>query len=155
MKILVAYYSRTGKTEKVAKEISRILKTDLEEIIDKKKREGIFGFFIGARDAIKEKVTEIKYKKDPKKYDLIIIGTPFWAQTITPAIRVYLKNKFKKVAFFITSGSDSPEIAFEEMEKLSKKPSATLWLKSSDFEKKEIKTCALIKIKKFCDEIKK
>ena len=72
------------------------------------------------------KNTQIKYKKDPKKYDLIIIGTPVWAWTTTPAIRTYLtQNKPKKVAFFCTSGGSKGKV-FEDMEELSKKPLATL-----------------------------
>ena len=40
MKILVAYYSRTGTTRKVAETIAGILKCDIEEVLDKKSRFG-------------------------------------------------------------------------------------------------------------------
>ncbi|MBE3088681.1 MAG: flavodoxin family protein, partial [Actinobacteria bacterium] len=42
--ILVVYYSRTGTTRKVAEYITKQLGADMEEIIDMKKRSGIWGF---------------------------------------------------------------------------------------------------------------
>jgi len=47
MKTLVAYYSRTGNTKKVAVEIAKNLKADIDEIIDKKDRSGMIGWIIG------------------------------------------------------------------------------------------------------------
>jgi flavodoxin len=152
MKILTTYYSKTGNTKKIAKKISEILKTDIDEIIDKTDRKGIKGWIFGGRDAMREKDTEIKYSKDPSKYDIVIIGTPVWAFTLTPAVRTYFKennaNKLKNVAFFYTCGG-TPGKTLAEMEKLSKKPIATL-----DIRDKEINSFD-IKIKNFCEEIKK
>lgn len=134
-KILVVYYSRTGNTKKIGDEIAKKLKADSEEIIDLKDRKRfIVGWLISGKDATTENTTEIKFKKDPSKYDLVIIGGPVWAWTITPAIRKYLStNKLKKVAFFATCGSQFGK-TFGEMEKLSKKPEVVLGLN-----KKEIK----------------
>jgi flavodoxin len=105
---LVVYYSLTGRTEKVAEEIVSKLKSDVEKIIDKKKRKGLFGFLLAGRDAFRERLTEIeKPLKDPSRYDLVILGTPVWAGKMTPALRTYLnlfKGSFKKLAFFTTSG---------------------------------------------------
>lgn len=53
--ILVVYYSRTGATRKVAEYITKQLGADMEEIIDMKKRSGIWGFLIGGRDALRKK----------------------------------------------------------------------------------------------------
>ncbi|MBD3202852.1 hypothetical protein GF327_01035 [Candidatus Woesearchaeota archaeon] len=122
MKILVVYYSRTGKTEEVAKKISKRLKADIEKIIDKKSRKGILGYISGGKDAATRKLTKIgKIKNDPEKYDLVIIGTPVWARTMAPAIRTYLtKNKLKKkVAFFCTCGSYGIEKTFRHMRELT------------------------------------
>jgi len=44
MKILVVFYSRSGRTKKIAEAISDILKCDKEEIFDLKNRKGIPGF---------------------------------------------------------------------------------------------------------------
>jgi flavodoxin len=108
---LVVYYSLTGRTEKVADKIVSKLKSDVEKIIDKKKRKGLFGFLFAGRDAFRERLTEIeKPSKDPSKYDLVILGTPVWAGNMTPALRTYLnlfKGGFKKLAFFTTSGGSN------------------------------------------------
>jgi flavodoxin len=155
MKILIAYYSRSGKTENVAKEIAQTLDADLDRVIDKKNRKGIFGWISAGRDAMKENKTEIEHKKNPKDYDLVIVGTPTWASTITPAIRTYLtKHKFKKIAFFTTaSGLDGTE-TFNKMKALSKEPVAALEMENKDFENKKIKIWEIKKVKNFCDKIK-
>jgi len=147
-KVLVIYYSRTGNTKRIGEKISKLLNADMDEIIDKTDRSGIKGWIFGGRDAMKEKDTEIKYKKDPSKYDLVIIGTPVWAFTLTPAIRNYLgANKMKRVAFFCTHGG-SPGKTLAEMENLSKKPVAVLGIKDKEINSSDIQ------IKNFCKILK-
>lgn len=124
MKILVVYYSRTGRTEQAAKEIAGKLGADIEKIGDKKKREGIWGFVFGGRDAMKKRLTEIEMEIDPGDYDLVIVGTPVWAGNMTPAIRTYLvqtAGRLNKVAFFNTSGGTDPKKIASMMEELSGK----------------------------------
>ena len=143
-KTLVAYYSRTGSTKKVALEIAKNLNADTDEIIDLKDRSGIKGWFVSGFDAFRSQSTEIKTKKDSSEYDLVIIGTPIWAGRETPAVRTYmLKNKFKKVAFFCTAGNKQ-SLAFKNMEKLSKKPLAVLEIKEKQI------PMSNETIKKFC-----
>jgi flavodoxin len=71
-------------------------------------------------------------KKDPTTYDLIIIGTPIWASTVSSPVRTYLvqhKDPFRRIAFFCTAGSGGNGNAFAEMQSLSsKKPTGTLEL---------------------------
>ena len=59
-----------------------------------------------AGDASRGKETKIgPMNRLPSDYDLIIVGTPIWAWSPTPAIRSYLKNNNlsgKKVALFFT-----------------------------------------------------
>ncbi len=108
MKSLVVYYSRTGKTKFVAETIATELGSDIEEIVDLKNREGKLGFISATQDASRGKETQIApTKKNPNDYDLLIVGTPVWAFTLTPAIKTYLKNNDlsgKKVALFFTLG---------------------------------------------------
>ena len=103
MKTLVTFYSRTNNTKKIGEEIAKNLKADSDNILDKKNRKGIFSYFIAGKDALFKKLTKIENKKDPSKYNLVIIGTPIWV------------------------GSKQTR-AFKEMEKLSKKPVAVLEL---------------------------
>ncbi|MEM3692877.1 MAG: hypothetical protein QXI39_02505 [Candidatus Bathyarchaeia archaeon] len=42
MKTLVVYYSRTGNTRKVAESIAQILGSDIEEVLDERKRTGVW-----------------------------------------------------------------------------------------------------------------
>jgi flavodoxin len=112
MKTLIAFYSRTGHTKKVAEIIAKNLNADLDEIVDLKDRSGLKGWLYAGRDAMKKYPTDIKTTKDPAKYDLVVVGTPIWAATSTPAVRTYLlqhKNDFKKIAVFTTSGGDRPD----------------------------------------------
>jgi flavodoxin len=122
-KILVVYYSRTGTTKEVAQEIASKLNADIEEIIDKKDRSGVLGFFAASKDAKNENLTELaEMKKNPKEYNLIIIGTPVWDETVSTPVRTYL-IKYKdslpeKVAFFTTSRATEAEIVVKKMEKI-------------------------------------
>lgn len=126
MRILVAFYSKSGNTKKVGEEIAKNLKDDIDEIIDKKDRSGIIGWLGAGKDAFFKKATTIENKKDPSQYDLVVVGTPIWAGNVTPAIRAYLSmNRFNKVAFFCTCGGGKGR-SFIEMEKLSKKPEEVL-----------------------------
>jgi len=151
MKTLVAYYSRTNSTKKLAEIVAKILKADIDEIIDKKSRSGPIGFLTGGRDAMGRKETKIETKKNPEKYDLVVIGTPVWAGNVTPAVRTYLtKYKFKKAAFFCTFGG-SLDKTFGEMEKISVKPVATLGLKGGDVKTGKVEG----EVKRFCAELTK
>jgi len=148
MKTLVAYYSRTGNTNKIAKQIAKELKTDIDEIKDKTNRKGFLNLIKAGFHAISRKETKIKTKKDPSKYDLVIIGTPVWAGRETPAVRTYLKNnKFNKVAFFCTCGSKQGK-SFRNMQRLSKKPLAKLKIKEKQVPGSKNQ------VKKFCVYLK-
>lgn len=138
-KILIVFYSRTGNTRKVANDITSALSADIEEIKDKNQRKGIIGWLHAGRDAMKKQTAQIEpLQKDPSAYDLVIIGSPVWASTITPAIRTYLEinNKsIKKYAFFATSGSTPIEKTAQAAKAiLDKDP-----LASSGFNEKELK----------------
>ncbi len=132
MKCLLVFYSRTGITKKIAELISIEMNCEYEEIIDTKKRKGrFFGFIKSGFAATREKLTIIKkIQKDPKLYDVVILGTPIWNKRMTPAIRTYItenKNRFKSVAFFCTMGGKGGPETFESMTKLCEKtPVSTL-----------------------------
>jgi flavodoxin len=107
MKSLVVYYSRTGNTKFIAETIAANIGADTEEIVDLRKRSGPIGFLSGGKDATQGKETEIgETKRSPKDYDLIIIGTPVWSSSPTPAIRTYINHNDlsgKKIAIFLTA----------------------------------------------------
>jgi flavodoxin len=122
MRSLVIYYSRSGNTRFVAERISQEIGADTEEIIDKKKRKGIFGFILSGYDATRGRLTKVaEMKRSLKDYDLIVIGTPMWNKRITPAVRTYLRdNNFseKRIALFCTSLGSEPERVFRTLKEL-------------------------------------
>ena len=122
MKALVVYYSRTGNTRAVAERIAQELGAEIEEVLDKKKRSGALGFLLGGKDATMGNKTEIaETSKNPADFDLLVVGTPVWSSSPTPAIRTYL-SKYdltgKKVAAFYTSEGSENEKAIAKIRKL-------------------------------------
>jgi len=126
-KVLVVYYSKTGNTERVAKDAASSLGADLEIIEDKKSRKGIWAWFASGRDAMRKMKTEIgSPAKNPADYGLVVVGSPVWAGNITPAARTYLeqnRENIKNYAFFVTSGNtDSEKITPHVKEILGRDP---------------------------------
>jgi flavodoxin len=121
MKSLVVYYTRTGTAKFVAETVAAELGSEIEQVVDLKKREGKLGWLTAGRDATSENLTKIAApKQSPKDFDLVVLGQPVWAWRPTPAIRTYVKQKDfsgKKVALFFTSGGD-PKQAVEKTKAL-------------------------------------
>lgn len=137
MKILIAYYSRTGVTKKIALKLAEFLVCETEEIKTKNNRLGIIGYLISGKEAYFKKPAKIEEtKSDPSLYNLVIVGTPIWSFNLSSPIRAYLKKyqgKIKQIAFFCTQGGRGAEQAFLEMKKESGiKPTATLTLKTKE-----------------------
>ena len=117
-------------------------------------REGPSKFLKSTFESILGHNTEIKPSKiDPQGYDLVIIGTPVWAGTMSSPIFTYMKQnflKFDQVAFFCTCGSNGAESTLKNMERLIRKePVSTLSLT-----KKELKNNMNGKINNFISELK-
>ncbi len=155
MKALVVYYSRTGNTRKAGEDIARELGCDAEEIVDTVNRAGPVGYILSGKQATLKELTKLKpMAKDPSQYDLVIIGTPVWAATMSSPVRTFIaenKEKLKSVAFFATMGNVGDASAIDAMgEACDKKPRATLALTARD-----IKSGAHIDaVKKFAASIK-
>lgn len=156
MKTLVVYYSRHGHTRMIGEKIARILKAEVEEIIDKTDRTRIVSWAESAFDPDIKKPTQIEEpKEEVRKYDLVIIGTPIW-DGMTPAVRRYLETirlseqDSTKIAFFATYGAMEGN-TFKEMENLSKRPIAILGLQDRELILGEDKK----KVQEFCDNVQK
>jgi flavodoxin len=121
MKTLIVYYSRTGRTKKIAEEINKVLDGDIEEVQDMKPRSGIIGWLGAGKDAGSKTLTTIKrVEKDPSQYDLIVIGSPTWNGSVTTPIRTYIekyKNSLRKIALFSTGDSEDFD-ALDDMDNL-------------------------------------
>jgi flavodoxin len=110
MKTAVIYYSCEGNCALVADILKTELNTDIFrlETLDDKKRKGISLMFWGGGQVFRGIKPPLKpLSVDINAYDLIILGTPVWAGSPTPAIASFLgKNTItgKKIALFCCHG---------------------------------------------------
>ncbi len=143
-KKLVCYYSHTGNTQKIAELVAEKTAADVERIIDAKSRAGALGYLAAACDSMFKRRSRIQpVKKDPSKYNLVILGTPVWAWNLSPPMRTYIldhKAKFSHVAFFCTEGGAGGNRVFRQMADLiGKQPVATLELTEPDLKSNSYK----------------
>lgn len=142
MKIIVAYYSRTNITKRLAEKIADELNADTEEITSTVKYDGKIGYVRAGKDAMSAKIIELgSLKYDPSNYDLVYLGVPVWAGKAANPMISYIKQnegKFNDVKFFATAGSSGFESTFEQMEEYTKKaPLKTLALTTKEVKKEE------------------
>lgn len=125
-KILIAYYSWSGHTKKVAEAIQEEIGGDLFEIqpetpysedyktvVDQAKKEINEGY----RPALKNKVENIA------QYDTVFIGSPNWWGTIAPVVSTFVEQNDlsgKTVVPFITHGSGGEQNTITDLEKQCK-----------------------------------
>ncbi|GAA0178039.1 flavodoxin [Clostridium sediminicola] len=137
-KTLVIYYSRSGKTKKVAESIAKKLHADLQQIIDNKKRSGLFGFICSGRDAMNENLADIQeIHVNINDYDKIIIGTPVWASRIATPVLEFIKkqkNNIKEYSLFYTQGGPGDNKIESQLDKyLNTKPEIIVGIVGKDF----------------------
>lgn len=116
MKTLIACYSYSGHTLKVAEKLKTEINGDLTQIKTKKDKWYLFK----AWDAIRENKVAIKpCITDLMNYDALILCCPVWAGKLPAAINQYLleiKNiKGKKFGVFVTSSGTRKQQATIQM----------------------------------------
>lgn len=132
-RILVVYYSRTGHTRTVARQLAERLGADSEEIDDPTNRSGMLGYQWSGFQAFFRRVAPIApATHDPHTYDLVVVGTPIWDMSLSAPVRAYLRRHravLPKVAFFCTCGGAGSARAFAQMSKEGgQQPVATMVL---------------------------
>ena len=137
MKTLVVYYSRTGTTRTVAQQIAAALGADLEEVHDRERRGGPIGWLRCGYQGYTGKLADIDDPvRDPSDYDLVVIGGPIWASSVSSPIRTFLRrhrDSLAKVAFFCTCGGDDPGRVFLQMTgEAGQPPLAVLLVRQSE-----------------------
>jgi hypothetical protein len=130
-KVLVAYYSRTGNTKRLARALAAALDADVEEIHDPTDRSGVLGFLRSGVEAYAGVLAGVEHpRRDPADYDVVVVGTPVWAASVSSPVRTYLwheQARLPHVAFAATLGARGEERAFEQMKALAgRAPIATL-----------------------------
>lgn len=125
-KILVVYFSRTGTTRLLASALARMLAADLEEICEGNDRRGLGGYLRSLVDVIRRRHVEIvPAGLNVSDYDLVVIGSPVWAASVSAPVRSYLienRARFPDVAFFCSFGGSGADKALREMRELAGKP---------------------------------
>lgn len=126
---LCVYYSRTGATEKLMREIAAELKCEIVKLDDGVDRSGLGGWLRSGMQAMARKVPEVKPIKTAfplDVYDLVIIGSPVWAGRCSAPVRSFLMQhggELRKTAYVITRGSDVRyEEVFDQMDLYVKNP---------------------------------
>src|SRR5690242_15058604 len=117
VRILVVYFSRSGTTEQVARVVARALDADIERIVDHTRRGGIIGYLRSAYQATFGHLVAVDpATRDPWTYDLVVVGTPIWNQSLSSPVRSYLeRHEFHDVAFFCTCGGRAGDRVFAQM----------------------------------------
>ncbi|MDR3291687.1 MAG: flavodoxin [Methanobrevibacter sp.] len=155
MKILIVYYSRTNVTANVVDEVSKKLNCDIEKINDLSNRSGPLNYLKSGYDAIRKNETKIgSTKKNPSDYDLVIIGTPVWAGTMSSPILTYLNqniDKIKNLCVIVTFGSSGDESTIRNIEKIINKHS----IASLKISRKDFKSSFTHKVDEFVNKIEK
>lgn len=111
MKIVIIYFSLTGNTEKVARQIGQKLEAEGKEVeriaLCEEKNHSFLGNAIRALFRIKGKIKEAIF--DLKDYETTFFGTPVWAGSPAPALLDYLEKcqglEGKDASIFVTYGS--------------------------------------------------
>ena len=104
-KVLVAYDSRTGHTEKMAEFISE-------------------GVRMGGHEANLEKISAIKNEKQLQGYDAYVFGCPTYHRDMTNGMKTFLflaqkadlKDKVAGAFGSYTHSGDAPKLIFDTME---------------------------------------
>lgn len=125
-KILVAYFSASGVTKKIAEMLAKEANADLYEIkpaipytkedlnwMDKKSRSSIEMGEKSFRPAI------VKDELDPSRYDQILLGFPIWWYVAPTIVNTFLESydfTGKNITLFATSGGSGFGKTAEELQ---------------------------------------
>ncbi|WNC94035.1 flavodoxin [Paraburkholderia sp. FT54] len=124
-RVLVVFFSRSGTTRVLASTLAKMLSADFEEICDCTERLGAMGYMRCLFDSWRKRPSEIvPAGLDTSQYDLVVVGTPIWAGSVSAPVREYLlenRLKLRHVAFFCSFGGMGSQAAFDEMRALAGK----------------------------------
>lgn len=120
MRAVIYYYSLEGNTLSIAERIAEGTSMDVCRLVPQKAypTNGL-KHLIGGMDVIFKKCPKLNaLTKRPEVYDLIILATPVWASSYTPAIRSFLVDhnlSNKKIILVATSAGGDAGKCFKAM----------------------------------------
>lgn len=124
-KVLIAYYSYSGNTKRVAEKIQQLTNGDIFEIVPKKAYPNNYNDVVNLAKDEKQKdiKPELTDNGNVKDYDIIFLGTPVWWYTMASPVKTFLsKNDFtgKTIVPFCTHGGGGASSTYIDMQKLAK-----------------------------------
>lgn len=118
-KYLVAYYSRSGNTAKVARLLASTLSADLEEICEVQALSGPFTFIASIISSLLKRTPPIlPSRKNVADYDVVILGCPVWASHMATPMRSYIQREgqqIRQLALFCTLGGSGGKSTLGQM----------------------------------------
>lgn len=127
--VLCIYYSRTGNTRKVMKNIAQQLDAELVELHDGVERGGLRGWLRSGMDAMRKDcpaAQPVETERKLENYRLVIIGSPVWAGRCSSVVRSFLKQhgrELHRVAYVLTRSSEhKDEEIYRQMDYYTAKP---------------------------------
>lgn len=146
-RVLVVYFSRSGTTARLASMLAGMLHADLEAIRESgadpdaeprgarkgarkgarnSARKGARGYLRSLIEAVRQRPAAIEPPvHDPAAYDVVIVGSPVWARSVSSPVRAWLvahRASLKHVAFFCSLGGSGAANALDQMRVLAGKP---------------------------------
>lgn len=130
-RVLVAYYSFRGHTQRLAEALAARLGADLEPIADGVDRSGFLGGLRSAIEAVLGTAPRIAAGVHPvRDYELLVVGSPVWVGRPASPVRSFLRRhagQLPPLALFCTMGGRNSASVFKGMgEAAGVEPLATL-----------------------------
>jgi hypothetical protein len=101
----IYYFSKTGRSEKVAKELAARYGTEARKVDDGQTWKGLFGFLKGGYMATYRKTLPVKYQA-PQEGEPIALVFPIWAGAFPPGVRMFINEIGRdRLIVLPTSGS--------------------------------------------------
>ena len=128
-KILCVYFSRTGRTAKLVREIAQEIDCEIVRLDDGVNRKGLHGWLLSGMHAVARKIPEVKTPETKwklRQYDIVILATPVWAGRCSAPMRSFLQrygDELHRVAYVITRGCGVRyEEVFDQMDQYVRVP---------------------------------
>lgn len=123
-KVLIAYYSYSGNTKRVAEKIQQLTNGDIFEIVPKKAYPNNYNDVVNLAKDEKQKdiKPELTDNGNVKDYDIIFIGTPVWWYTMASPVKTFISNNDfsgKTIVPFCTHGGGGASSTYIDMQKLA------------------------------------
>ena len=88
----VYYFTRTGRSKKIAEELAERYETKAQEIADDVNWQGAMGYLKAGYESFKKETRPARYNKPTADEELILVF-PVWAGTFPPAVRSFLERE--------------------------------------------------------------